>query len=110
MEKNNSNIHTIVMRRVHRIHTLRALLGGAGASLAVLAASLYFIGREVWVARVFENMPHSADVLAVARFFTEAFITTNVIVQALILLSAVAFLWMLREASKLLSLSTYRFA
>jgi hypothetical protein len=101
MEKTDSNIHTTVMRRVHRIHTLRAVLGSAGASFFLLAASLYFIGREVWVARVFENMPHSSDALAIVRFFVEAFVTTDVAVQAFTLLSALAFAWMLREAGKL---------
>jgi hypothetical protein len=87
------------MRRVRTIHALRAAAAPVGASFLVLALSLYLIGREVWVARVFANMPDSADVLAVLRFFTYAFLNTHLSVQTLLLLSIAAAVWLVREAA-----------
>jgi hypothetical protein len=91
------------MRRVRTIHTLRAVTGTLAASFVLLAVSLYLIGREVWVARVFENMPRLEDAAAVARFFTAAFLTTEFAVQALVILSLIAGVWLLRGIGKLLA-------
>jgi hypothetical protein len=98
------------MRRVRSIHAMRAAASGIGVSFVLLVVSLYFIGREVWVARVFENMPSAGHVTAVLRFFASAFITTDAAVQALTLLSAIAVLWLLRELVRLLSLQSARYA
>lgn len=106
MNSTHSTIHMTVMRRVRTIHALRAASAPIGASFLVLAGSLYIIGREVWVARVFQNMPRIEDVAAVARFFTSAFLTTDVVVQALTLLTLIAALWLVREVGKLLLIPT----
>lgn len=68
----------------------------------MITASLYLIGREVWVARVWENMPNLTNVAATFRFFTYAFAHTHVIVQALMLITIFAALWFVRELSRAL--------
>lgn len=106
----NTQISHIVMRRIHRIHTLRAIVNSTVAAGALVVASLYFIGREVWVARVLQNMPRLEDVAAVARFFTYAFMHTNIIVQGLVFCAVAASLWLLSELSKTISLYSPRYA
>jgi len=98
----DSSIQKTVMRRVKTIHALRAASGGAGVSVLVLIASLYLIGREVWVARVLQNMPSSAHIGENLRFIAGAFAHTEFAVQALTLLCAAAFLWLLREIARVL--------
>lgn len=110
MKTSNSTIRTTVMRRIHTIHALRMSASGVGASFLILAVSLYFIGREVWVAQVFQNMPQLGHVAAVARFFASAFASTDMIVQTLILLSGVALVWMLREGGRIVFIRPTQFA
>lgn len=100
MNKIESNTHRIVMNRVRTIHRVRPLLSSTAGASVLFALSLYAIGREVWVARVLENMPNVVDVLAVARFFLAAFITTHATVQLSILLTVGAFVWLVRELGK----------
>jgi len=106
----NSSVHQNVMRRVRTIHTLKSAASGVGASVLVLVASLYLIGREVWVARIWENMPSVSNLAAFARFFTYAFTHTHLSVQLLVLFVIFAALWLLREIARLLIVSTPRFA
>lgn len=83
--------HT-VMRRVRAIHTLR-MLAPVITGFAVFALSLWGIGREVWVAKVVENVraiPHAGDAV---RYIADAFMHTDTIVQALSLLALAAFVW-----------------
>lgn len=86
------------MRRVRIIRTVRPILSATTLSFVVVIASLYAIGREVWVARVFENMPSLVEVTAVARFFLSAFAHTGFAVQVLSVLAIAASLWFLRDA------------
>lgn len=92
----HSTIHTNVMRRVHLVHRLRTY-GTPVASALVLTLSLWGIGREVWVARFFENMPSLADAGAVLRFVFSAFIHTEFVVQALTVLVLAASLWLVSD-------------
>ncbi len=85
------------MRRVRTIHHVRPLFSNAVLAGGLFVISLYVIGREVFVARVFENVSSVKGTVAVGKFFLEAFVSTEVIVQALVLLSGIAFLWLLRE-------------
>ena len=55
-----SDLEKNVMRRVHRIRVLRLIISGAVFALTATLLALYGIGREVWVARVFENGPQDA--------------------------------------------------
>lgn len=105
-----SHLHTTVMRRVRAIHTLKSAASGVGVSVVMLVLSLYLIGREVWVARVWENMPSIANVDAFTRFFTYAFTHTHFSVQLLILVMIAAAVWFLREIARVLMTAPMRFA
>lgn len=108
MEKNNRT-KDIVLARAHAVYFFRPLFTRASAALLTLAAALYFIGRKVWVAKILQNMPKTADVLAVARFFIAAFLNTHFIVQALTLIALAAGIWLARECARLF-VGAYRFA
>lgn len=100
---NHSNIERAVMRRVHTIHILRPLISSGMLAALVLMAALWGIGREVWVARVFQNMPHSANFEALTRFYVDAFSHTRLIVQALTILTLASVIYLARETARLLS-------
>ncbi len=97
-----SDIERVVMRRVRRIHVLGYVFNGFTASCLLLLLALWGVGREVWVARVFENMPRSGDPAAVLHFYLSAFLNTRFIVQALSLAVLAATIWLARELGKLL--------
>lgn len=80
------------MRRVRAIHTLR-LFAPVGSGFAVFSLALYGIGREVWVAKVFENVRAVAHTGDAVRYLAGAFIYTDTIVQALSILALAAFVW-----------------
>lgn len=96
-----TNIEKSVMRRVHTIHALRPFVSGGALSAVVAVLTLYGIGREVWVARVFENAPHAAS--ALPQFYLSAFTNTDVVVQALSLLALVSVMYLARETAKLIT-------
>ena len=109
MEKTNSKIKQNVMRRVHAVHTMR-LIRDIGFSLVVFTGSVYAIGREVWVARIFQNMPSPSDIPAALSFFFSAFLGTHLIVQATILVCALSLVWLAREVLKALHVHTLHLA
>ncbi len=92
-----TNIQEVVMRRVHRINHMRPLLSTGTLAFVVFGFALFAIGREVWVAKVLQNMPSMTDVLAVVRFFEAAFINTRFGVQVLIVIALAALIWLARE-------------
>lgn len=96
-----SNIERVVMRRVHTIHILRPFLSPAALAALVAVLALWGIGREVWVAKVFANAPHTF--LGTAQYLTYAFDHTKIAVQALTLLTAAAALYLARETARLLA-------
>ncbi|MDB4992080.1 MAG: hypothetical protein JWL75_325 [Parcubacteria group bacterium] len=100
----NSRIQDIVMLRVRTIHALRSSTTGAGLSVLILISSLYLIGRKVWVARVFQNMPRLEDVPALLRFSFYAFSHTNPVVQILALLVLAASIWFVREMYRVVTI------
>jgi hypothetical protein len=105
---NISHIESTVMRRVQVARVVRALLSNVALALVLFTLALYGVGREVWVAHVFQNAPHG-DVLAVARFFLAAFIDTRLIVQALCLTTLAAFVWLMRDLVKVVKLQPVSF-
>ncbi len=109
MEKTNSTIKLNVMRRVHAVHTMR-LIGRMGLSLVVFAGTLYALGREVWLARILQNMPSLSDAPAVLSFFLSAFRETHTVLQLTLLLSLVAAVWLAKEIANALHLPSYRIA
>ncbi len=85
-----------VMRRVHTIHMLQPIFTSTTLSIGVFVVALWGIGREVWVARVFQNEPsitNLANLGALAHFYLSAFLDTRFIVQALSILALGALVW-----------------
>ncbi|MDO8408258.1 MAG: hypothetical protein Q7S95_03425 [bacterium] len=97
---NPSNIERVVMRRVHTIHFIRPFFSVEALAFAVFAAALWGIGREVWVAHVFQNAPHSENVFATIRFYFSAFENTRLLVQVLALTTFAALIYLARETAR----------
>ncbi len=72
-------------------------------SFTLFALSLFGIGREVWVARVFENIPPLFDVSATVYFFSYAFAHTEPLVQTLLFVALVSVCSLTAFVQKLLS-------
>ena len=98
---NQSNIERVVMRRILRIRILRLVISTVVLAVLTSIAALWGIGREVWVARVFQNTP--ADFAHLPNFFFAAFMHTSFIVQALTLLTLSSFVFLVREIVRVLS-------
>jgi hypothetical protein len=92
-----SNIERIVMQRVHRISVLRIVISGAVFAVTLALLALYGIGREVWVARVFENGPEGF--IGHLLYFGYALEHTRFVVQALVLICLGSFVYLVREVS-----------
>lgn len=92
----NSSVSRTVMRRVRIIYGIRAATPVFAASFLFVLA-LWGIGREVWVAKVLENMSSYADLPAMFGFLTSAFLNTEVVVQALSILALGALIWLARS-------------
>lgn len=101
METNpNSRIKDIVLARAHRIYFFRPLFSRGAAAFLVLGASLFILAREVWVAKVIQNMPSPTHTGAVLRFFEAAFLNTGFLVQAVVVISIGAGIWLARECAR----------
>ncbi len=100
---NPSPIEQTVMSRVRAIHTLRPVISLGTLSVLVLVFALWEIGREVWVARVLENAPHTF--IQTPQFYLAAFTHTRFVVQALSLTTLAALLLLAREVARFISRS-----
>jgi len=96
-----TNIERIVMQRVHLIRALRFAVSSGALSMLVSALALWGIGREVWVANVLQNAP--ANILDLPQFYLAAFMHTRFIVQALVVLTVAALLYVAREVARALA-------
>ncbi len=92
----NSSVSRTVMRRVRILYGIRAATPVFAASFLFVLA-LWGIGREVWVAKVFENMSSHADAPGMLSFLTSAFLNTDIVVQALSILALGALIWLARS-------------
>ena len=101
-----SKIERIVMQRVHLIRALRFAISSSVFSLLVSALGLWGIGREVWVARVLQNAP--TNPLQGFAFYMYAFAHTHPLVQALVVLVLLAFIFLVREITLALSFISAR--
>ena len=90
------------MRRVYFVHAVRPFVSNTAGAFVLLSLSLYLLGREVFVAQVFRNMP-AADSAAILRFAEAAFLNTTFVVQVLTIVAAVAGLWLARECIRLVT-------
>lgn len=98
------------MRRVRIMHAVRPFLSGTALASFLFLLAVWGIGREVWVAHVFANMPAASDVTAVTRFFAMAFLNTRFVVQVLTVLAAASLIWGAREVIRTSFVSEQRFA
>jgi hypothetical protein len=97
-----TNIEKNVMRRVHTIHALRPFVSFGGLAALVVLIAVWGISREVWVARVLENMPQG-NLIALSRFSLAAFDHARLVVQALSLLTLASLLYLARETARAMS-------
>lgn len=95
-----SAIEQRVMRRVRAARTVSPLLSGEALALVVAVLALWGIGREVWVARVFQNAPSLAHISAASHFWLAAFLNTRSTVQLLVLATLIAALYLVREFAR----------
>ena len=99
MINSHTNIEEIVMRRVHLIRILKLIISTVVLAVLTTVAALWGIGREVWVARVFENAPPNIGDLP--NFYIAAFTHTNLIVQTLTLFTLASLLYLAFEIARL---------
>lgn len=100
MNNTMTDIEKNVMRRVRRISILRLIISGAVFAVTIALLALYGIGREVWVARVFENGPQGF--WGHMLYLVYAFEHTRFVVQALGLLCLASFAYLGREIARIL--------
>ncbi|MCX6790338.1 MAG: hypothetical protein NTV60_02290 [Candidatus Kaiserbacteria bacterium] len=98
---NETHIEHIVMQRVRLIRILRLVISTAVLAVLSFVAALWGIGREVWVARVFENAPQGMGNLF--HFYLAAFLHTHFIVQILTVLTLSSLLYLIVEVARFLS-------
>lgn len=91
-----------VMRRVRTIYTLRLLASPLVLAPSLFVVSLFAVGREVWVARVLENLSSITTPGALGHFFVAAYLNTGAAVQVLMLVLAFAGVWFSYGIYKLL--------
>ena len=92
---NQSDIERIVMRRVHLIRILQLVISTAVLTILTSVATLWGIGREVWVANVLQNAPNG--IFDLPHFYFEAFTHTRFIVQVLVVLTLTSLIFLARE-------------
>jgi hypothetical protein len=100
MNDSQTNIERIVMRRVRLIRILALIISTAMFAVLTFIAALWGIGREVWVARVLENMPSTSDFGALMSFLLAAFLHTRLIVQVLAVLTLTSLLFLASEIAR----------
>jgi hypothetical protein len=98
MNDTQTNIERNVMRRVRLIRILALIISTATLAVLTSIVSLWGIGREVWVARVIENAP--TDLARFPVFFFAAFGNTSLLVQALVVLTLISLLFLIREIAR----------
>lgn len=106
----NNKIKSVVMRRVRTVHIVRSPLTTSILSVLVFAVALWGIGREVWVARVFQNEPTFTNMNAVMRFYLAAFLDTRFIVQVLAVVAIASLIWLTYNLMRALQQGSMRFA
>ena len=96
-----SNIERAVMRRVHIIRILWLILSTVTLAIITLLFALWGIGKEVWVAKVFQNAPD--DFTHLPNFFVSAFGHTRFVVQILAILTFTSFIYLVRATTRAIS-------
>lgn len=95
---NPSDIERIVMRRVRLIRILGLIISTGVLAVLTATAALWGIGKEVWVARIFENAPmQPGDIF---NFYIAAFMQTRLIVQVFTILTLASFGYLAFEVAR----------
>lgn len=81
---NNEQIKQRVMRRVYLIHSIRRAFRPFALKWVALCALAGFAAVLVSLENVYANMPRLTNVGAVSQFYFNAFIHTELIVQAVL--------------------------
>ena len=89
------------MRRVRLIRILWLVISTATLAILTLILALWGIGKEVWVAQVFQNAP--ADLVNLPNFLISAFGNTRLVVQILAILTFASFIYLARATVRALS-------
>lgn len=97
-----STIKDKVMNRVRTVSLARPFVSTGVLSLVILFVALVGIGREVWVARVFENVPTWTDADVLITFFVSAFVSTSFVVQSLVIVAGAGAILLARESAQLM--------
>lgn len=96
-----TSIEHAVMRRVRLIRILALVISTGTLAVLTFILALWGIGKEVWVARVFQNAP--TDFVNLPNFLIAAFGNTRFVVQILAVLSFASFIYLARETVRALS-------
>ena len=89
------------MRRVRLIRILWLVISTATLAILTLVLALWGIGKEVWVARVFQNAPE--NLMTLPSFFISAFGHTRTVVQILAILTFASFIYLARATIRAIS-------
>lgn len=98
-----SDIERVVMRRVHLLRILGLVISTGALMALTFVVALWGVGKEVWVAHVFANMPHPGNLLDLARFWLSTFMNTRLIVQILTLLTLASLIYLILEVVRFLN-------
>jgi len=96
-----------VMRRVRFIHTLRILLSPAMVKSVVLLASIVATILLVSIPHCIANMSHLSGLMAYSSYIAGAYVHTNFVVQAVIVLAFAAGAWLAGDIARNLSYSRF---
>jgi hypothetical protein len=95
--KTETELRENIMRRVWMAYFVREATRPMILAVA-FAVSLFVLGRLVFVAKVFENAALKHDAFGYIGYMLDAFIGTQFIVQLIVVLSAVLFAFILKDA------------
>ena len=101
MNNQTSSIERAVMRSIHIIRILWLVISTGTLALLTLVLALWGIGKEVWVERVFQNVP--ADIVNIPNFLISAFGNTRLVVQILAVLTFASFIYLARATARAIS-------
>ncbi len=96
MNNEISPIEMVVMRRVRLMRILALVVSTATLFVLTTVATLWGLGREVWVAKVFTNVPHTG-LAATLQFWVNAFLNTRLTVEILVVLTLTSLVLLVRE-------------
>ena len=85
------------MRRVYAIWVVRKLLSPTVLKAGIIVVFVNQIASRVWVAKVFENAPSTADIVSFLNFFGTALYNTRTAVQLLSVATIFLAVWLLED-------------